>query len=806
MWVQVIEDGTMHKLGAGLTNSDWSAITFGGSSETGATIRAKLGITVLSGDNTGDQTIPTSLPASDVYAWAKAAYKPTYTYTEVGAQIAGSYATGTGSADGTNTGDEDLASIKSKLGITTLSGSNTGDETTATIRTKLGVTVLSGSNTGDESVSSLKTKLGITTLSGDNTGDNAVNSRYASLVTNATHTGDATGDTALTVVALNGVNLAALATGIVKITTATGVPSIAAGNDLPVMTATTRGAVPTPPNSITLFLRGDGTWATPAGGGGGDMLLGTAQVVTASKTYNDGTFFLKNIAGTFASSFVNANTAARTYTFPDANGTVALTNNLPGVMTATTGGTVPTPPNNTTTFLRGDGTWAAPVGGAGDMLLGTAQTVTAGKTFNDGTILLKNVAGTFSASFTNTITAARTYTLPDATGTIALTSNLPTTMTATVGGLVPTPPNSTTLFLRGDGTWATPASGGAAIAVKDEGTQITASMASINFAGAGVTATVVGSDVTVTIPGGGTGGAITGPGGNGYDQVNILRNGWFQADSRNQGVAQTVTTTPTYCADGWAVWGDAGVTGIKVQVVDYSGVGNGKALKVFKHLGSWAGVIHIAQICPFMETLDGNAGFMSAQAKIVAGSVMGTTMPKILVWAGVGGVAQGMASLAAGTWSGQLLNEPNMPTQTVTEATDYPFVHSASPGLGIIAGYAQQHAVIVDITFDAGYAGTNEYTQIHGIMVGHTSSSTQLLDFYPEPREEGLSRTRRFTRRLAAWVNTATTKTSMTIDMAAVPTVTGGGAGFDSTGTTADSLVCSQTTAALQSLLLSCEP
>jgi hypothetical protein len=38
----------------------------------------------LSGTNTGDQTLPTTLPASDVYAWAKAATKPTYTATEVG--------------------------------------------------------------------------------------------------------------------------------------------------------------------------------------------------------------------------------------------------------------------------------------------------------------------------------------------------------------------------------------------------------------------------------------------------------------------------------------------------------------------------------------------------------------------------------------------------------------------------------------------------------------------------------------------------------------------------------------------------
>jgi hypothetical protein len=70
------------------------------------------------------------------------------------------------------------------------------------------------------------------TSSGTNTGDNAVNSLYSGLVTNATHTGDATGDTALTVVAINGTSMAGLATGVLKNTTGTGVPSIAvAGTD-----------------------------------------------------------------------------------------------------------------------------------------------------------------------------------------------------------------------------------------------------------------------------------------------------------------------------------------------------------------------------------------------------------------------------------------------------------------------------------------------------------------------------------------------------------------------------------------------
>ena len=69
-------------------------------------------------------------------------------------------------------------------------------------------------------------------VSGTNTGDNAANTTYSSLVSNATHTGDATGSTALTVVKINGVLMSGLATGLLKNTTATGVPSIAtAGTD-----------------------------------------------------------------------------------------------------------------------------------------------------------------------------------------------------------------------------------------------------------------------------------------------------------------------------------------------------------------------------------------------------------------------------------------------------------------------------------------------------------------------------------------------------------------------------------------------
>jgi hypothetical protein len=156
-------------------------------------------------------------------------------------------------------------------------------------------------------------------------------------VTNATHTGDATGSGALTVVALNGTTLSGLATGILKNTTGTGVPSIAVNSDLPVMTATIGGAVPTPPNNTTTFLRGDGTFATPSGGSG-DMVLASTQTNSGLKTFLSGTFGLRNAANTFTSLFTNTATAARTWTLKDADGTIAFTSDITGTNSGTNTG------------------------------------------------------------------------------------------------------------------------------------------------------------------------------------------------------------------------------------------------------------------------------------------------------------------------------------------------------------------------------------------------------------------------------------------------------------------------------------
>ena len=70
--------------------------------------------------------------------------------------------------------------------------------------TSVNSVVISGSTTPTLSVT------GTSSISGSNNGDNAVNSLYSGLVSNATHTGDATGATVLTVVGLRGVALPTL--------------------------------------------------------------------------------------------------------------------------------------------------------------------------------------------------------------------------------------------------------------------------------------------------------------------------------------------------------------------------------------------------------------------------------------------------------------------------------------------------------------------------------------------------------------------------------------------------------------------
>lgn len=182
------------------------------------------------------------------------------------------------------------------------------------------------------------------------------------------------------------------------------------------------------------FWRGDGTWATPAGGGTVTSVSGSGGTtgltlsggpITASGTLTlGGTLAIAN-GGTGATSAAAARTALGAGTgngtvtsvgVSSANaaitvgsspitsaGTISLTANT---FTTSTLGVVPASGGGTTNFLRADGTWAAPAGGAGTV---TSVTVngTAGRITSSGSPI--TTSGAITVDLATSGVLANTY-------------------------------------------------------------------------------------------------------------------------------------------------------------------------------------------------------------------------------------------------------------------------------------------------------------------------------------------------------------------------------------------------------------
>ena len=157
-----------------------------------------------------------------------------------------------------------LATLKTDLGLT---GTNTGDQTI----TLTGM--VTGSGTG-----SFAASLGSFTKAQLDAAVSDGNVLYVGdVTTNATHTGEVTGSGALTIAAdaVTNAKLANVATATIKgrATAGTGDPEDLTGTQatalLDTFTSGAKGLVPASGGGTTNFLRADGTWAAPSGGGGG---------------------------------------------------------------------------------------------------------------------------------------------------------------------------------------------------------------------------------------------------------------------------------------------------------------------------------------------------------------------------------------------------------------------------------------------------------------------------------------------------------------------------------------------------------
>jgi hypothetical protein len=291
--------------------------------------------------------------------------------------------------------------------------------------------------------------------------------------------------------------------------------------------------------SSTTFLRGDGTWVEPAVSGSGDVVGPGASTASNVATFSGTTGKIIQDSGkALPSGTVVGTTDTQTLTGKTIAGasntlTVRLANDVTGNLPVTNlnSGTSA----SSTTFWRGDGTWATPAGG-GDVV-GPASSVadniatysgTTGKILLDGGIAANSLAtltGTQTltnktingSSNTLTVLAASqlsgvapaanggtgqsSYAVGDllyASGASAL-SKLAGVATgnALISGGVTTAPSwgkiglsthvsgnlpvanlnsgtgaSSSTFWRGDGTWATPAGGGLDLSAVTDGSLI----------------------------------------------------------------------------------------------------------------------------------------------------------------------------------------------------------------------------------------------------------------------------------------------------------------------------------------------
>ena len=232
----------------------------------------------------------------------------------------------------------------------------------------------------------------VANLSGTNTGDNAVNSLYSGLVSNATHTGDVTGSTTLTLATVNtNTGTFGSATSVPTLTVnAKGLVTAASATAIPTATSTTAGLLTSTDWNTFNNKQGAISLTTTGSSGASSFTSNTLNIPTYTLSGLGGQPLATNltsIGGLANASGVLVNNGTGTFSYsttPTLTGT-----NFTGVPYSALTGTVPTWNQSTTgTAANVTGTVAISNGGTGSSTqnfvdLSSTQTVAGNKTFSN---------------------------------------------------------------------------------------------------------------------------------------------------------------------------------------------------------------------------------------------------------------------------------------------------------------------------------------------------------------------------------------------------------------------------------------
>ena len=261
--------------------------------------------------------------------------------------------------------------------LSNTSGTNTGDETSTTIKSKLGITTLSGSNTGDQNLQQ------VTTLGADTpTTISVTGALYRGTLANATIQSATLVGGKYTSIDADGkvqINTSGSATGVVKTTNlvntvtlefpnkSAGSYTIATSDDLSTKVDANSAITGATKTKITYDSKGlvtagaDATTADIADSLNKryvtDANLTTLSNTSGTNTGDETATTIKSKLG--ITTLSGSNTGDQIISDATLTTSDITTNNV----SITKHGFAPKAPNDTTQFLRGDGTWATPSAG-----------------------------------------------------------------------------------------------------------------------------------------------------------------------------------------------------------------------------------------------------------------------------------------------------------------------------------------------------------------------------------------------------------------------------------------------------------